>query len=53
MEQKIDDGDKCNPLAVMRVDSTNVLDEGLRIEGRGRQMNSKVGFQKNKENIVY
>jgi hypothetical protein len=26
----------------MRVNSTNVLDEGLRIEGRGRQMNSKV-----------
>jgi hypothetical protein len=26
----------------MRVNSTNVLDEGLRIGGRGRQMNSKV-----------
>jgi hypothetical protein len=25
-----------------RVNSTNILDEGLRIEGRGRQMNSKV-----------
>jgi hypothetical protein len=25
-----------------RVNSTNVLDKGLRIEGRGRQMNSKV-----------
>jgi hypothetical protein len=27
---------------VTRVNSTNVLDEGLRIGGRGRQMNSKV-----------
>jgi hypothetical protein len=27
---------------VMRVNSTNVLDEGLRIRGIGRQMNSKV-----------
>jgi hypothetical protein len=26
----------------MRVNSTNVIDEGLRIGGRGRQMNSKV-----------
>jgi hypothetical protein len=26
----------------MRVNSTNVLDEGLRIEGIGRRMNSKV-----------
>jgi hypothetical protein len=26
----------------MRVNSTNVLDEGLRIGGRGRRMNSKV-----------
>jgi hypothetical protein len=26
----------------MRVNSTNVLDEGLRIEGIGRQMNSKI-----------
>jgi hypothetical protein len=26
----------------MRVNSTNVLDEGLRIGGRGHQMNSKV-----------
>jgi hypothetical protein len=26
----------------MRVNSTNVLDEGLRSEGRERQMNSKV-----------
>jgi hypothetical protein len=29
-------------LRVTRVNSTNVLDEGLRIRGRGRQMNSKV-----------
>jgi hypothetical protein len=27
---------------VTRVNSTNVLDEGLRIGGRGRRMNSKV-----------
>jgi hypothetical protein len=27
---------------VTRVNSANVLDEGLRIGGRGRQMNSKV-----------
>jgi hypothetical protein len=26
----------------MRVNSTNILDEGLRIEGIGRRMNSKV-----------
>jgi hypothetical protein len=31
------DGDR-----LMRVNSTNVLDEGLRIGGRGRRMNSKV-----------
>jgi hypothetical protein len=29
-------------LSLMRVNSTNVLDEGLRIGGRGRRMNSKV-----------
>jgi hypothetical protein len=29
-------------LGVTRVNSTNVLDEGLRIEGIGRRMNSKV-----------
>jgi hypothetical protein len=28
-----------------RVNSTNVLDEELRIGGRGRQMNSKVRFR--------
>jgi hypothetical protein len=27
---------------VTRVNSTNILDEGLRIRGRGRRMNSKV-----------
>jgi hypothetical protein len=31
----------------------NVLDEELRIGGRGRWMNSMVGFQTNKANIVY
>jgi hypothetical protein len=34
---------------VMRVNSANVLDEGLRIGGRGRRMNSKVGFQKKRQ----
>jgi hypothetical protein len=29
---------------VTRVNSANVLDEGLRIGGRERRMNSKVGF---------
>jgi hypothetical protein len=29
-------------MAVTRVNLTNVLDEGLRIGGRGRRMNSKV-----------
>jgi hypothetical protein len=29
-----------------RVNSANILDEGLRIEGRGRQMNSKVKVSK-------
>jgi hypothetical protein len=32
---------------VTRVNSVNVLDEGLRIGGRGRQMNSKVKLQTN------
>jgi hypothetical protein len=31
-----------------RVNSANVLDEGLRIGGRGRWMNSKVKIQTNK-----
>jgi hypothetical protein len=35
----------------MRVSSTNVLDEGLRIGGRGRQMNSKVKTQTNKAKL--
>jgi hypothetical protein len=33
---------------VKRVSSANVLDEGLRIRGRGLQMNSKVEIQTNK-----
>jgi hypothetical protein len=36
-----------------RVSSANVLDEGLRIGGRGRRINLKVRFQTNKVNIVY
>jgi hypothetical protein len=38
---------------LMRVNLANVLDEGLRIGGRGRRMNSKLRFQTNKANIVY
>jgi hypothetical protein len=37
----------------MRVNLANILDEGLRIGGRGREINSKVWFQTNKANIVY
>jgi hypothetical protein len=33
---------------VTRVNSANVLDEGLRIGGRGRRMNSKVKVSRNK-----
>jgi hypothetical protein len=36
---------------VTRVNSANVLDEGLRIGGRGRRMNSKVKIQTNKEKL--
>jgi hypothetical protein len=35
-------------LSLMRVNSTNVLDEGLRIEGRRRRMNSNVKVSRNK-----
>jgi hypothetical protein len=31
-----------SPSLLARVNSTNILDEGLRIEGVGRRMNSKV-----------
>jgi hypothetical protein len=36
---------------VTRVNSANVLDEGLRIEGRGRRINSKVKVQINKAKL--
>jgi hypothetical protein len=36
----------------MRVNLNNVLDERLRIGGRGRQMNSKVRDQTNKAKLV-
>jgi hypothetical protein len=36
-----------------RVNSANVLDEELRIGGRGRRMNLKVGFHTNKANMMY
>jgi hypothetical protein len=35
----------------MRVNSANVLDEGLRIGGRGHRMNSKVRIQANKAEL--
>jgi hypothetical protein len=36
---------------LMRVNSENVLDEGLRIGGRGIQMNSKLKIQTNKAKL--
>jgi hypothetical protein len=36
---------------VTRVDLSNLLDEGLRIGGRGRRMNSKVKDQTNKAKL--
>jgi hypothetical protein len=38
-------------LKLMSVNSANVLDEGLRIGGRGRRMNSKVKVQTNKAKL--
>jgi hypothetical protein len=38
-------------LCVTRVNSTNVLDEGLRIGGRGCWMNSKVKIQTKKARL--
>jgi hypothetical protein len=38
-------------LGVTRVNSANILDEGLRIRRRGRQMNSKVKIQTNKAKL--
>jgi hypothetical protein len=35
----------------MRVELGNVLDLGLRIGGRGLQMNSKIGIQTNKAKL--
>jgi hypothetical protein len=35
----------------MMVNSANVLDEGLRIGGRGHQMNSKIKIQTNKAEL--
>jgi hypothetical protein len=40
--QTFTEGSLAKTPAVTRVNSTNVQDEGLRIEGIGRQMNSKV-----------
>jgi hypothetical protein len=38
-------------MVVMRVNSANVLDEGLWIGGRGCQMNSKVKVQTNEAKL--
>jgi hypothetical protein len=38
-------------LSLTRVNSANVLDEGLRIEGRGRRMNSNVKILTNKAEL--
>jgi hypothetical protein len=35
-----------------RVNSANILDEELRIGGRGRLMNSKVKIQKTRQNLM-
>jgi hypothetical protein len=35
-----------------RVNSANVLDEGLRIGGRGRQMNSKVKIRQTRRGLM-
>jgi hypothetical protein len=35
-----------------RVSSANIPDEGLRIEGRGRQMNSKVKISQTRRGLV-
>jgi hypothetical protein len=54
--RRIHDSDAQGPHGrrqLTRVNSANVLVEGLRIGGRGHRMNSKVGFQTNKANIVY
>jgi hypothetical protein len=37
----------------MRVNSANVLDEGLRTGGRGRQMNSKIKIGQTRRGLVY
>jgi hypothetical protein len=36
----------------MRVNSTNVLDEGLRIGARGRRMNSKVKIKQTRQGLM-
>jgi hypothetical protein len=42
-----------NPFVLLtRVNSTNVLDEGLRIRGRGRRMNSKVKVGQTRRDYV-
>jgi hypothetical protein len=39
-------------LSMMRVNSENILDEGLRIGGRGRQMNSKVKIRHTRRGLM-
>jgi hypothetical protein len=43
--------DLVNPRLMTRVNSANILDEGLRIGERGRRMNSKVKIQTNKAKL--
>jgi hypothetical protein len=53
---RIHDSNTQNPhgrCQLMRVNSTNVLDEGLRIGGRGRQMNSKVKVSRTRRDYVH
>jgi hypothetical protein len=48
-ELMLDESEKT--IKLTRVNSANVLDEGLRIGERGRQMNSKVKIQTNKAKL--
>jgi hypothetical protein len=50
MEKSLGNGRDFN--GVTRVNSANVLDEELRIGGRGRWMNSKVKIQTNKAKLA-
>jgi hypothetical protein len=54
--RQIHDSNAQGPLSrcqLTRVNSANALDEGLRIRGRGRRMNSKVGFRQTRRNLMF